>query len=73
MRHSRFLLLNAALAAVFATGCASGNTPSGMQLPTLTGNTNVIVLLTSTANDKLEDFLLGIVSISLTDNKMEPA
>jgi hypothetical protein len=42
---------------------------SGSQQPALTGNTNVIVLLTSTANDKLEDFLLPIAGISLTDEK----
>jgi len=68
--QGRFFLLYAALAAAFAAGCAPGGMPSGgNQPPVLTGNTNVILLLTSTANDKLEDFLLPIASISLTDEK----
>ncbi len=66
----RFLLLSAVLAAASAAGCATGGMPSGgNQPPALTGNTNVALLLTSTANDKLEDFLLPIASISLTDEK----
>lgn len=67
--QGRLLLFSAALAVVFAAGCASGSMPPGGGQPVLTGNTNVALLLTSTANDKLEDFLLPITSISLTDEK----
>jgi hypothetical protein len=67
--QGRFPILVAGLAAALTGGCAPSGMPSGSQQPTLTGNTNVIVLLTSTANDRLEDFLLPIASISLIDEK----
>lgn len=52
-----------ALAAVFATGCGSG----GSIGTTFSGNTTVVVLATSTANDQISEFLSDIDGISLTN------
>jgi hypothetical protein len=51
--------------AVFLNGCGSASTPT---VPPAPGTTNVVVLLTSTANDKLVFFNIAIANISLTDN-----
>ena len=57
------LTLIAATAAIFTTGCGSG---SMSKTPPLTGNTQVTMVLTSTANDQLAAFDLVLQSISLT-------
>jgi hypothetical protein len=49
-----------ALADVFTTGCG-GSSGSG-----LSGNTSLTVLLTSTANDQLSAFGIGLTSLTLT-------
>lgn len=51
--------------ALFLNGCGSANTPV---VPPTPGTTNVVVLLTSTANDRLVFFNLAISNISLTDS-----
>jgi hypothetical protein len=52
------------LAVIFAAGCGASNSS-----PSPVGNTSVILLLTSTANDKLEDFLVTIASVSVTNEE----
>jgi hypothetical protein len=56
------LALALALATAFTTGCGS----SSSQSTGLSGNTSVTVLLTSTANDQLSLFLIGLNSLALT-------
>ena len=52
----------AALAVITTTGCGAGSTPG----PKLSGNTEVTVLLSSSANDQLQDFQFGFTNITLT-------
>jgi hypothetical protein len=60
------LTMAMALCAILLTGCGSG---SEMQAPPPpAGNTNVVVLLTSTANDQLVSFTALIQSIALVNN-----
>jgi hypothetical protein len=61
---SSSLVLLALVAA--STGCGSGRMSSS-SAPTLTGNTSVTLLLTSTANDQLSQFDINFSSISLTN------
>ena len=65
-----FSLLSSSLAiAIFGvalTGCGSGSHMAGPPPPV--GNTKVVVLLTSTANDQLAIFDLSLVSVALTDS-----
>ena len=56
-----------ALPAVALVGCSSGPTSPGNPPPQPAGSTNVIVLLRSTANDKLQDFLIILNNVSLSD------
>jgi hypothetical protein len=63
------LTIIAAAAATSTAGCGGGagtggTSPGG---PVLTGNTTVTVVLSSTANDQLTEFDLGIQSITLTN------
>jgi len=59
------VLLGIILFAVAAlTGCSSAGT--GSQIPTPRGDTKVTVLLSSTANDQLQEFGLVFQSITLT-------
>src|SRR6266700_3536722 len=59
------LLLLAPALAIITTSC--GSSGSGPQGPTFKGNTNVTVLLSSTANDQLSEFGLTFNSITLTE------
>ena len=56
-------ILAAIVAAGLMTACGSGGTPP---IKKLSGNTSVTVLLSSTANDQLADFGLGLTGITLT-------
>jgi hypothetical protein len=56
------LAVTLAIGAVFATGCGSSGTTS----PKLSGNTTVVVLASSTANDQLFQFSLTLQSLTLT-------
>jgi hypothetical protein len=60
----RFLLASIFLMAVI-TGCGSGGGASSTP-PPFSGNTQVTVALTSTANDQLTEFNFGFTSIKLT-------
>jgi hypothetical protein len=51
--------------AVVLNGCGSANS---LTVPPAPGTTNVVVLLTSTANERLVFFNMAIANISLTDN-----
>jgi hypothetical protein len=65
---SRFRLLLAlamGLAAAFTTGC--GGSSSSTSGSTLTGNTTVMVLATSNANNQLTQFPLTLQSLTLTN------
>src|ERR1039458_8266552 len=55
--------LSVGLAAAFATGC--GGSPSS-STQTLTGNTSVTVLASSTGNNQLSQFPLTLNSLTLT-------
>ena len=59
------LTVAAAIAAILNTGCGSGKMSSTTP-PKLSGNTQVAVLLSSTANDQLSEFSLQVPSITLT-------
>ena len=70
-RRGVSILLNlvAAAALILTTTCGGGSgmggtSPTG---PVLTGNTLVTVVLSSTANDQLTEFDLGIQSLTLTN------
>lgn len=69
-RLSRALVLLAALAvsltALFATGCGAGG--GGGNSPTLSGNTNVVLLASSTANDQLAVFTVNLNSLTLVSD-----
>jgi hypothetical protein len=63
----QFVISILALATVaLTTACGSGSmsTPSS---PVLSGNTQVTLVLSGTANDQLTEFDLGIQGISLTN------
>src|SRR5215469_8282428 len=62
-RVSRFLLLSAVALAAAIAGCGSGTNTTG---PVLRGNTTVVVLLSSTANDQLSQFNVTFNSLTLT-------
>ena len=53
-----------ASAAIFTTGCGGSSSQT-----TLTGNTSVTVLASSTANDQLSEFTLNITGITLTNKE----
>jgi hypothetical protein len=55
-------LFGIALAAMFVSGCGGGN-GSGS---TLSGNTSVVVLVSSTANDQISHLYLTLASLTLT-------
>ena len=55
-------LFGIALAAMFVSGCGGGN-GSGS---TLSGNTSVVVLVSSTANDQISQLYLTLASLTLT-------
>jgi len=61
MRRAFLALLALAIPTGFFTGC-------GASSPAPTGTTNVMVLMTSTANDQLIGFTLTIASIALADS-----
>ncbi len=63
---SRFLpALALSLAGLFAAGCG-GSSGSGGTGTTFSGNTTVVVLASSTANDQLSSFTVMIQSLTLT-------
>jgi len=65
-RFSTLLLaFTVGLAAGFITGC--GSTKSMSNSPVLSGNTSITVLVSSTANDRLSQFNVGLTSIVLTN------
>jgi len=64
-RLTPFLFAALLVSLAITTGCGSGGSgSSGGQ--TFSGNTNVTVMLTGTANDHLSEFDLGLQSITLT-------
>jgi hypothetical protein len=52
-----------ALSTIFTTGCGSGGSPSG---PKLSGNTDVTVMVSATANDQLQLMQVGFTNLTLT-------
>lgn len=56
-----------AVAAGFLAGCGSGGSMSKPPGNTFSGNTSVMLLATSTANDKLQQFDINFTSIVLTN------
>lgn len=62
--HFSTILLIMVLAVAFFTtiGCSSGSS----SMPKLSGNTSVTVVLSSTANDQLSQFGIGLTGLSLT-------
>jgi len=64
---SIFALFALIAATILATGCGSGGSTLKMPPPPqLSGNTQVTVVLTSTANDELSQFILQIQELTLT-------
>jgi hypothetical protein len=63
-RFRLLLVLTMGLAAAFTTGC--GGSSSSTSGSTLTGNTTVMVLATSAANNQLTQFPLTLQSLTLT-------
>ena len=59
-------LFGIALAAVFTSGCAVSSGGSSGTGSTLTGNTSVVVLVSSTANDQISHLNLTLSSLTLT-------
>ncbi|MGB8061032.1 MAG: DUF5666 domain-containing protein [Candidatus Sulfotelmatobacter sp.] len=59
------------VALIATTGC--GSSSSSTSMPKLSGNTSVTVLLSSTANDQLSEFDLGLQSITLTSQSGKTA
>jgi len=59
------LILTLAVTLIVMTGCGSGGSSSGSGQH-LSGNTNVTLMLSSTANDELQAFFVGLSSITLT-------
>jgi hypothetical protein len=71
LRPTSFLLAIAS-AMILATGCGGGSTGStkptfGDSGPTLSGNTTVVLMASSTANDQLTGFPSEIKSLTLTN------
>ena len=62
---SLLLMLVVVSAAVVTTACGSGGKMSGP--PPLSGNTQVTVVLSSTANDQLSEFGIGVLNIALSN------
>ncbi len=62
-RFSTFLL-GLSLATIIISGCGGGGAGAGT---TFSGNTTVSVLISSTANDKLQTYSIEFVSLTLTD------
>ena len=62
-RVSGFLLLATVALAGAVAGCGSGTNMTG---PVLRGNTTVVVLLSSTANDQISQFNVSFNSLALT-------
>lgn len=60
------ILTVVALAIGMTTGCGSGGTGGATKTPALSGNTQVTVVASSTANDQLSQFNLHIQSLTLT-------
>jgi hypothetical protein len=52
---------------VFSSGCGSSSNPSGKKGPQFSGNTAVTLVLSSTANDQLENFEMYVQSLTLTN------
>jgi hypothetical protein len=65
-RGSRFLRLVAPLVLSFAVLLAAGCGGNGGMATTFSGNTTVVVLASSTANDQLSQFSVTLNSLSLT-------
>lgn len=65
---SRLLFVTAFLGLALLAGCGNSSTPGTTPSPAPGASTNVVVLFTSTANDKLAEFTLEITGITLTDN-----
>jgi hypothetical protein len=64
VRNPIYILVAAVLATVVTTGCGSGgSTPTP---PKFSGNTQVTVVLTSTANDQVSQFDVDLQSLTLT-------
>jgi Domain of unknown function (DUF5666) len=72
-RYSAFSFLTwtfcIVLGSNFMTGCAGGGSGTG---PTLSGNTSVTLLASSTANDQLSGLTLNITGITLTNKAGKP-
>ncbi|MGD0731486.1 MAG: hypothetical protein ABR956_09480 [Terracidiphilus sp.] len=60
--------LGVALIVSFMSGCGGGNVPIGSGQG-LSGNTSVTLLATSTANNQLSKFILGVNGITLTSQE----
>ena len=63
---SIFTLFAVILAAALTTGCGSGGSTSKTPPPPLSGNTQVAVMLTSAANDRLSELDLEFQGVTLT-------
>ncbi len=57
------------VAVLFSTGCGSGGSTSNSSAQQFSGNTQVTVVFTSTANDQLTRFGFGFTSIALTSQR----
>ncbi len=65
---SPFFLLAAVMAASLMSGCGNvGSSPTSPTGPELQGNTQVVILLSSTANDLWSNYNLSISNISLSN------
>jgi Domain of unknown function (DUF5666) len=62
---SRFLIVFTIAVAAITTGCGSTGMSSS-KTPALSGNTSVTLLLSSTANAQLDQFVVGFNSVTLT-------
>jgi hypothetical protein len=59
-----------AIGAIFLTSCGNSSVGGGVGGGTgPTGSTEVVLLMTSTSNDQLTEFNIGIASVALTDSK----
>lgn len=63
-REFSILLLIVTTATLVTVNCGGGNSSMG---PPLNGNTQVTLVLTGTANDQLQEFVLQIQSLTLTN------
>jgi len=54
------------LTAAGMSGCGSGSSPTNPSGPQLSGNTSVTVVLSSTANDQLSQYIVAFQNITLT-------